>query len=50
MFKNQNPARGRKPVFLDLFKANLYLFKNQNPARGRKLRVVVVEDIPEYLI
>ena len=34
-FKNQNPARGRKPQLGGDYKGNMG-FKNQNPARGRK--------------
>ena len=34
-FKNQNPARGRKPVRLEQCHNNDIIFKNQHPARGR---------------
>ena len=37
VFKNQNPARGRKRVPLCTHQFVKFLFKNQNPARGRKL-------------
>ena len=36
-FKNQNPARGRKPVEIHFIRQLEPDFKNQNPARGRKL-------------
>ena len=37
LFKNQNPARGRKPSLFVEVDVEFFLFKNQNPARGRKL-------------
>ena len=38
LFKNQNPARGRKHVMQLRFPSTHRAFKKQNPARGRKLR------------
>ena len=35
-FKNQNPARGRKPKLARIPLLVVVEFKNQNPARGRK--------------
>ncbi len=40
-FKNQNPARGRKPAYTARVGA-LDEFKNQNPARGRKLLDAII--------
>ena len=37
LFKNQNPARGRKLLHLLCLMSYRDTFKNQNPARGRKL-------------
>ena len=36
VFKNQNPARGRKRVSSKVMDEMMDFFKNQNPARGRK--------------
>ena len=36
LFKNQNPARGRKPNPMISLRPCIDVFKNQNPARGRK--------------
>ena len=37
VFKNQNPARGRKHEALSVLMCAVMQFKNQNPARGRSV-------------
>ena len=46
LFKNQNPARGRKLYIIDDLNGNIVVqFKNQNPARGRKQLLIRSDDI-----
>ena len=48
IFKNQNPARGRKHEALSVLMCAVMQFKNQNPARGRKRPFFVLKCFSYY--